>query len=214
MKEKVDSSVDVVAVVFLPSFFLFPPLRCRSRIIQNKQNKNSRFFPLGLLRRRRRFMPGLGLLLLPLLLLRDCSSRRRSRARRRARSRHRSRRRRRARRGRPRPRRGVYDRLDLRHRLQAPRRGLERAQQRRVERGERGGKPLAEPRVRGDLGERDARGRVGRQQPSEEVGRRGRDVGRALVLCGDDAREHLLEADEVVGALVASLGKGQRALRR
>ena len=110
---------------------------------------------------------------------------------------------------RPGSRRRVHNRLDLRHGLQPPRRGLQSAQQRRVQSREPRRQTFPEPRVRSDLCERHARRRVGRQQPPQQVQGRGRNVGGPLVLGGDDAGEHLLEADEVVGALVASLGEGE-----
>ena len=218
--------------MWFPSLFHFLSL-CLVILIIKKPKKKRRktpCFPLLLLllprarmarldrssgksRRRGRRRRG-GLLLLLGTLLRDRrSSPRGARRRRHARRRSRHRRGSRARgaRRRPWPRRGVDDPLDLRHRLQAPRCGLQRAQQRSVERRERRRQALTEPRVRGDLGQRHARGGVGREQPAQEVRRRGGDVRGALVLGGDDAGEHLLQADEVVGALVASLGEGQGA---
>ena len=65
------------------------------------------------------------------------------------------------------------------------------------------------PLVMHDLPNGDALGRVGRQHAAEERLAVCGHMQRLLKLGGHDAREHLLQADQVVAPVIAPLGKWQ-----
>ena len=65
-----------------------------------------------------------------------------------------------------------------------------------------------------DLPDGDALGRVGREHAAEQRLAVHGHMQRLLELSGHNAREHLLQADQVVAPVIAPLGKRQHACRR
>ena len=70
-----------------------------------------------------------------------------------------------------------------------------------------------EPRVLHNLGDGDALVRIGREGALEQMPALWGDMARLLKVCGHDAGEHLLQAHQVVAAIVPTLGKWQHACK-
>jgi hypothetical protein len=73
------------------------------------------------------------------------------------------------------------------------------------------GQQRGAPLVLHDLADGDAARRVGREHATEQVLALAADVQRLLEVGSHDAREHLLQPDQVVAAVVAALREGQHA---